>query len=169
MREANHKGPKLVLDSAVRGFSPEQLDSYWKTYARDAFSVEDLQDVVRTGKMTIEFRPSTRVDYFARARRRLFDHFGLDPNNPWHWRQLVDFFAYIEFWEGPRKKPGRPRKDRTAEDAEIAAAIATLPGQSNVSLGRLLARKKGSPLYGRKRSVRANVARVKKTSPKAGT
>jgi hypothetical protein len=170
MRETRYRGPKLARPSSVQGFSPEQLDAHWKTRARFVLTVEDMQDVVRTGEMTIEFRPSAHVDYSARARRRLFDHFGLDPNDPLHWRQLIDYFAYIEFWEGPRKTPGRPRKDRTADDAAIAAEIATLPSQSNLKLAKQLRRKKDSPLSGKAlRSARADIARVKKSLSKAGT
>jgi hypothetical protein len=167
-REARFKGPKVALQSHVQGLSSEQLDNYWKVYARVALSVEDTKDVSVDG-MTIQFRPSVHIDYFASARRRLFDHFGFDPNDPWHWRQLVDFFAYIEFWEGPRRKPGRPREDRSAKDADVAAAIAALPSYSNTKLALRLARTKGSPLFGKKRSARTDVARVKKSLSKAGT
>jgi hypothetical protein len=155
MREVVYRGSKLALPSRAKGMSPEQLDAYWRSDARVALSVEELGTPVRTGDMTIEFKPSAHVDYGAMARRRLFDQFGLDPNDPWHWRQLIDFFAYSESWEGPRRKAGRPRA--TAKDAEDAAMIATSPGQSNV----VLAKKLGTH--------RSRIAKLKKILSSAGT
>jgi hypothetical protein len=166
MRETRYRGPKLARPSSVQGFSPEQVDAHWKTSARFILTVDDVKDVSVEG-MTVQFRLSARVDYFAKARRRLFEHFGLDPNDPLHWRQLIDYFAYIEFWEGPRKKVGAPRKDKTADDAALAAEIATLPSQSNLKLAQQLKRKKESPVYGKSlRTARAHVARVNTNGPK---
>jgi hypothetical protein len=168
MRMTRYKGPKLTVPSSVQGFSPEQLDNHWATRARVFFTVEDEQEAVRGEGMMIKWRPSRHIDYFAKARRRLFDHFGLDPNDPQHWRMLVDYFAYNEFWKGPRKKRGRPKEDKTERDAEIAAAIAALPSSlSNSELARQVKRKSKLP-HGRMRTLRAHVARVKKSLPKAG-
>jgi hypothetical protein len=148
LREVLAHKAAVPAESEVANFSDEQLDTYWKEYGRLTLSIYDLPG---------------GVDHITAAKRRLFEHFGMNPNDPLHWHQLVSFFAFVMFWEGSRKKPGRPRKNWSQADAVIADMIARLPSQSSkTQLARQLT-KRGSPLHGVPlRTARAHIARVKK-------
>lgn len=150
LREALAVKPAAPAESEVANFSEEQLDAHWKKHGRLTLSIYDLPD---------------GPDHITTAKRRLFEHFGLDANDPLHWHQLVSFFAFVMFWEGPSgKRRGAPRKDWSKADAVIADMIAAQPSQSSkTKLATRLRRDKKSPLYGMPlRTARAHVARVKK-------
>jgi hypothetical protein len=138
-----HKAP-APAESEVANLSDEQLDAYWKKHGRLTLSIYDLPG---------------GPDSITTAKRRLFEHFGMNPNDPLHWHQLVSFFAFVMFWEGSSGKPGRPRKDWSAADAVIADMIAAQPYQSSAKVAERVARVTGMS----KRTARRQVSRVKKS------
>lgn len=83
--------------------------------------------------------------------KKVFDTFGLDPNDPWHWRELVEELASIVF---ERKSAGR-RKEWTSERKErllsaVEAKQKRNPRPSDEQACKQLAGAKDSPPYFRK-------------------
>jgi hypothetical protein len=162
MREVLHRAPKLPPLSFDRTGEPEE---YWILEAKAALTIQDMREF-RSADGSIIQLPDDFVDYSTRAVRKLFEHFKLNPDQPLHWRWLVNLFAYIEFWEGPKKKRGRPKEWTDARDKELAAALKTLPSQSNAGAARLLLKDKKITVHkgvGTKSgsSLRKRIAKVK--------
>jgi hypothetical protein len=101
--------------------------------------------------------PSAELDA---ARNRLFKHFGLDPTEPEHWPLVVDCIAFAEF----RGKPGRPKKSSPITDAYVAAAITKAKGISDSALARKMEKIGKFSELGGHRSIRAHLARIKKSA-----
>ena len=155
MREVLHRGPKNPPIS----FRIEMPDDAWFREARIALTTGPLRKIYFAGGRTV-LAPDDFVDYSARSVRKLFDHFKLDPQQPLHWRWLVNLFAYAEFWEGPKRKVGAPKR---ADEHELATALATLPSCSDAEAARRLARKfaKGSSTSGLRRRIAKVRAKAK--------
>jgi hypothetical protein len=94
MRELLYRGPKAPPSS-----QPSLNEHSWAIRAREALTIRDLTEIHFGGGRT-ERVSDDYIDYSARAVRRLFEHFKLDPGDPLAWRWLVNLFAYAEFWEG---------------------------------------------------------------------
>lgn len=176
MREVEFRAAKSHRSPTMR-IMKDNLDSLpeaqWETAARAALSIEDMKEAYFNGEKVK--LPDGWIDYQARAMRRLFDHFNLDADDPWSWRMLVTYFAYIFFWKGPPKKPGRPIEWTDDRETELAAMVAMLPG-SSADLARRLANDKKSPFVAKSidkssgRGLRSRIAKVRKKGvPKAGT
>jgi hypothetical protein len=96
--------PERVLWRRVLGERPPSGNSFdnpheWDTFARGALDLAG-DDIV---SITI---------------RTAFKNLRLDPANPFDWRTLVSYFAYVEFFEPRRGKAGAPKKwdkERLAE------------------------------------------------------
>jgi len=62
-------------------------------------------------------------DFMSVALRTAFNKFGLDPVDPFSWSRLLLSFAYIDFGERPRGKPGAPQKWNKKRMDELRGAI----------------------------------------------
>ena len=95
------------------------------------------------------------------ARNRLFKHFGLDPTEPEHWPLVVDCVAFAEF----RGRPGRLKHSGPITDVILEKAIARgkRKGISDLALARELKKQKTLAHLGELRTIRAHIARVKKS------
>lgn len=70
-----------------------------------------------------------------------FEKFNLSPENPYHWRELLTFFAFAHF--GPKSNQGGPPKTWTAERLcqllyDIAVKRQKKPSKFNAPIFRLL-------------------------------
>ncbi|QOG17905.1 hypothetical protein [Bradyrhizobium sp. SEMIA] len=100
---------------------------------------------------------------------KAFEHFSLDPEDPASWRTLVEYFAYIFFWEPPRRRSGKPTEWTEERERELFAAVSTLPGLSDSHAAMKLANDKKSKFYARGQSasdgvsgLRRRIGKVKK-------
>ena len=83
--------------------SPEVMSLAWEAAARGALKIEDMTFAFfpdADGKPVRHEMPADFFDQSAHAMRRAFDHFKLDPADPWAWRQMVSYFAFVFFWPG---------------------------------------------------------------------
>jgi hypothetical protein len=154
MRELLYRGPKAPPLS-----QPSLNEHSWAIRAREALTIRDLTEIHFGGGRT-ERVSGDYIDYSARAVRRLFEHFKLDPGDPLDWRWLVNLFAYAEFWEGPKRSAGRPKREN---DDELAAALAKLPSCSASEASRKLGRKfaKGTSREGLRKRIGKVLAKSK--------
>jgi hypothetical protein len=174
MYRGSKGGIERPLVSEDPGITLDMRERHWQLQAKAALTITDMKEVWFAGQPSPVPLPPDRIDYAAPAMRRLFDHFKLDPNDPWSWRWLVHLFAYAEFWERPKKPRGRPKEWTDARNADLAAAVASLPSQSSARAARKLANDAKSP-FARKTvstssgsGLRRRIARLKAKS-KAGT
>jgi hypothetical protein len=128
---AQDLGPKYrPLPFVPTGLSGPSRDDIWKATAREAFKLTDKDRTIK----------------------RAFDTFGLDPSDPWHWRELVEELLSVVFFE--RKKPGRRKEWSTQRKLELVQAIVAMrrrnPKLSDKRACELLAEAKDSPPYFRK-------------------
>jgi hypothetical protein len=111
------------------------------------------------------------------AMLRTFEHFNLDPEDPASWRTLAEYFAYIFFWEPPRRRSGKPKEWTPERERELFAAVSTLPGFSDFQAAMKLANDKRSKFYAQGQSssdgvsgLRRRIGKVrKKFSAPVGT
>ncbi|MFY9953520.1 hypothetical protein [Bradyrhizobium sp.] len=93
--------------------SPEVISLAWAAAAREALKIEDTTSVLladKNGELVRHEMPADFFDQSAHAMRRAFNHFKLDPADPWAWRQMVSYFAFVFFW--PEQPAAAGPKDR---------------------------------------------------------
>lgn len=95
------------------------------------------------------------------AIRKAFDHFGLNPNDPFAWRLLVEYVAFAFFWK-PQKTRGAPPKWTKQKIAELKAIVARFPGMSDIAIAKKIANDKKSPFYVRGTSLSDGVRGLRK-------
>lgn len=147
MREVEFRAPKVKRSIGTRQVyadsRPEVRNLAWMAAARGAIKIEQQEFTLPSGE---------KVPSDIRAITRLFREFNLDPNDPWSWRQFVEYLAYIYFWEPPKRSVGAPKR---TDERELEAALATLTGHSNAEAARKLARRfaKGNSTSGLRRRI----------------
>lgn len=152
-RSLMYYGPRLKpLSGAAEEFfrdSPELLKMHRGSMALRALSLEPLKSAFfpdGKGGFREEVLPADFKDPFREAMVRAFQHFKLDPQDPFSWRVIVEYFAYIFFWQQSAKRGGKTKW--TAErEAQLLKAVQSLPKLSDVKAARKLANDKNSPFY----------------------
>lgn len=96
-------------------------------------------------------RQALRLTDGDRTTKKAFDTFGLDPNDPWHWRELVEELVTIIF---KRKHPGRHKEWSSERIEELLSAVEAKqqrnPRISDVQACNQLAGAEDSPQHYRK-------------------
>jgi hypothetical protein len=163
--------------SAKSGLDPEQLKTLFagvltlKKPSLDRYFFPD-------GKGGLCEEPARDIeDPFQDSMVKAFEYFKLDPEDPSSWRLLVSCFAYIFFWQPPRRPTGAQKKWTKEREDALCRALEGLPGLSDIRAAMRLANDKRSPFYVQGTSasdgvsgLRRRIAKVrKKPSGEVGT
>ncbi|WP_334437744.1 hypothetical protein [Bradyrhizobium sp. AZCC 1610] len=148
-----HYGPKLkplsgAAEEIFQG-SPELLKMHRERMAMRALSLEPMKSVLfpdGKGGLREEAVPADFKDPFREAMVRAFRHFKLDPNDPFSWRVMVEYFAYIFFWQHSGRRGGKTKWTADRE-AQLLKAVQSLPMLSDMKTAYKLANDKNSPFY----------------------
>jgi hypothetical protein len=148
-KSKRHKSTMQIWKDDIQA-SPEVISLAWAAAARHALKIEDMTFAFfpdANGKLVRHEMPADFFDQSAHAMRHAFDHFKLDPADPWAWRQMVSYFAFVFFWPEQPRRRGRKTEWTSAREAELEKAIQTLPGLSDLRAAQKLANDKLSPFY----------------------
>ncbi len=133
----------------IEGLSPEGSELFRARQALAALSLDRPKKFYfpdGNGGVREEAVPADFKFPFHDAMEKAFKHFKLHPKDPFAWRTLVEYFAYIFFWQGSGKRGGKTKW--TAErEAQLLQAIQSLPGLSDIQAARKLVNDKKSPFY----------------------
>jgi hypothetical protein len=138
-----------VTKEIFQDASPEVLKMHRSKMALAALSLEPMKEFLFAdgkGGFRKEPVPSDFRDPFREAMLRAFKHFNLDPDDPFSWRVLVQYFAYVFFWRNAGKRGGKTKWTEERE-AKLLDAIQGLPGLSDIQAARKLVNEKASPFY----------------------
>lgn len=175
-RSLMHYGPKVKpvageLAGEIFREAPELLKLHRESMALRALSLEPPKVFFfpdGKGGLREEAVPSDFPDPTRDAMLRAFKHFNLNPDDPFAWRVLVQYFAYIFFWKHTGKRGGKTKWTADLE-AKLAEAVQGLPGLSDIQAARKLVNDKKSPFYVRGvlpsegvRGLRKRIGKVKK-------
>lgn len=136
-------GPSWLLK--YRPFVPTGLagpsgDDIWNATAREALKLANKDQTIKTA----------------------FDTFGLDPDDPMHWRVLVEEMASIIF---ERKKAGRRKEWNSGRQLELVEAVDAVlrrnPKLKDRRACELLALSKNSPAYFQKAGTEGLVSQLR--------
>jgi hypothetical protein len=121
----------LVQLSADVGMEPDAVEYAKGRFALDAFRLDmDAQDIS------------------SKALRKAFETFKLDPQDPFHWRQLINMLAYMQFGERIKSARKDPKKWTSSKTAQLRSEIKPLGKISNKRAALTLAKDKRSSFFG---------------------